>query len=79
MSDQFGILARFLDQFDLEVEGRAREDPPEEVKSRLRQFAAGNLGPAEREELTRLLHQHPQWVGFLAEEVKALRPPQAPE
>ena len=79
MSDAFRILARFLEQFDLEVEGRSQEDPPEEVQSRLRRFAQGTLGPAEREDLVGLLRAHPQWVAFLAREVKAQRPPTASE
>lgn len=79
MSDAFRILARLLDQFDLEVEGRSQEEPPDDVQARLRQFAAGKLEPAERDDLVQLLRDHPQWMGFLVREVKALRLPQTPE
>jgi hypothetical protein len=79
MSDAFVILARFLERFDREVEGRSQEAPPEEVRSQLRQFAAGTLSSADRDDLVRQLREHPQWVALLAEEVKAQRPPTSPQ
>ena len=73
MGDPFSILSRFLERFDDDVEGRALEDPPEDVKQKIARFAAGALPEAERTDLINLLQAHPQWVPLLAREVKARR------
>ena len=74
MSDPFSILARFLDRFDDDVEGRSVEEPPDDVRQKLVRFAGGTLPEAERAGLIELLQSHPQWVPLLAREVKARRP-----
>lgn len=72
MSNTFEILARFLDQFGDEVEGRQAEEPPESVQHRLRDLAAGRLAGSDRSEVFGLLNQHPGWVPWLAKEIKGL-------
>ena len=73
MPETFEILAGFLERFGAEVEGRELEEPSEETKSKLQQLARGELSEPERVNLFGLLNQHPQWIGRLAQEVKALR------
>jgi hypothetical protein len=78
MSDSFSILARFLERFDDDVEGRSLEEPPEDVRQKLLRFAGGTLPERERTELIQLLEAHPQWIPMLAREVKARRQPARP-
>jgi hypothetical protein len=73
MPETFQILARFLEHFGDEVEGRAVAEPTKDAQTRLRKLAQGNLPETERGELFALLNQNPAWVGWLAQEVKALR------
>ena len=77
MAETFEILAGFLERYGTEVEGRHLAEPGEETKNQLRQLAGGNLPEAEQGKLYELLNQNPQWVGWLANELKALRPPAA--
>lgn len=74
MANTFEILADFLNRFDREVEGRELQELPPEVRLKLRDLARGALSDSERNELFLLLSRNPDWVGRLAEEVKALRP-----
>ena len=73
MANEFEILAGFLARFGDEVEGRELQEPPKDVQAKLRELAHGNLSETERSQLFSLLSQNPQWLGRLAEEVKALR------
>jgi len=73
MNHSFQILARFLDKYSEEVEGRSLEAPGTEVKAQLQQFAAGALAEPERSRVVGLLKENPHWVPLLADEVKARR------
>jgi hypothetical protein len=73
MPDDFSILAGFLERFDEEVEGRALDEPAEDVQRQLMAFAGGTLAEAERAQVIQLLQAHPQWIPWLAQQVKALR------
>lgn len=73
MANQFTILARFLDRYGDDVEGRSMEAPSAEVQQKLRNFASGSLSDAEREDVIALLQTNPHWVPLLAQETKALR------
>jgi len=73
MANQFTILARFLDRFGDDVEGRSMEAPTAEVQQKLKNFAGGSLSEAERKDVIALLQTNPQWVPLLAKETKALR------
>ena len=73
MATEFEILAGFLAKFGDEVEGREIQEPPKDVQSRMRELALGKLPESERSQLFSLLNENPQWIGRLAEEVKALR------
>jgi hypothetical protein len=73
MANEFEILAGFLAKFGDEVEGRELHDPPNEVQTRMRELARGALPETERAQLFNLLNDNPQWIGHLAQEVKALR------
>ena len=76
MANTFEILAGFLERFGDEVEGRSLQELDESVRGKLRDFATGKLPQSEQGELIRMLNQNPQWVAHLAQEVKALRPPE---
>ncbi len=71
--DTFHILAEFLDQFGPEVQGRELVQPPEEIQTKLQQFARGSLSEEEQAGLFPLLQKHPDWTAWLAQEVKCLR------
>ncbi|HUC86383.1 MAG TPA: hypothetical protein VL970_14395 [Candidatus Acidoferrales bacterium] len=73
MNNSFAILAGFLDRGEAEVEGRALESPPEAVRSKLRDFARGELPEAERQALVDQLAVNRHWIPLLADEVKTLR------
>ena len=73
MSNTFETLARFLDRYSDEVEGRELEEVPSQFKSKLRDFAQGTLPEPERQELARLLKENPRWVAVLAEEARSVR------
>lgn len=73
MPNNFETLAGFLARYDDEVEGHETAPLPADVADQLRRFAQGQLtGPAQGE-IIQQLGQHPDWVAFLATEVKALR------
>ncbi len=73
MDGTFEILARFLQKFGDEVEGRQATELPQETRAKLTQLAHGKLEPAVRTELMAQLGQNPEWVAWLAQEVKSLR------
>lgn len=73
MAGTFEILARFLQKFGDEVEGRQSTELPEETRAKLTQLAHGKLEPAARTELMAQLSHNPDWVAWLAQEVKGLR------
>jgi len=73
MRDTFQILAKFLERFGDEVEGRELQEPTDDVKVKLHQLAHGTLPESQRGALFALLHGHPHWLAWLAREVKAMR------
>ena len=73
MDVTFEILARFLQKFGDEVEGRQATELPQETRAKLTQLAHGKLEPAARTELMAQLGRNPDWVAWLAQEVKSLR------
>ena len=74
MPNELKTLLEFLDRFSAEVEGRSLEQPPDEVKSKLRDFARGQLTEPQRGELIGQLKEHPDWMALLANEARSLRP-----
>jgi len=73
MPNEFEILARFLDRYAGEVEGRELPEPPAEIRGKLRELALGRVAEPERTELFALLRRNPAWIERLADEVKSLR------
>ena len=73
MKNQFEILAKFLEKYGDEVEGREFAELTPEVRTKLQQFAAGKLAAGEQDELINRLSQNPEWIARLAAEVKSLR------
>lgn len=73
MPNNFEILAGFLAHYGDEVEGRESAPLPADVPGQLRRFARGQLAGPAQGEIIRQLGEHPDWVAFLATEVKALR------
>jgi hypothetical protein len=78
MNDTFQILARFLEHFGDEVEGRELAEPADDVKIKLRQLAGGGLPEPEQAELFNQLNRNPQWIAWLATQVKSRRSTKAP-
>jgi hypothetical protein len=74
MTNNFEILAGFLERFGHEVEGRELPEPPPEVRHQLRDLARGHLPQTQCAELLDLLNRNPAWIARLADEVKAMRP-----
>jgi hypothetical protein len=74
MTNTFELLARFLEKYGDEVEGRALEEMPADVKLKLQDFARGKLPASERTQLSQLLKENPKWISLLAGEVKSSRP-----
>ncbi len=74
MSDKFEILLKFLERFDEEVQGRELSEPEGAAKTKLERLARGTLPDREQPEVFALLDRNPEWIGWLAQEVKALRP-----
>ena len=73
MPNTFAILAKFLEQSGDEVQGRELQQVPEATRTKLRDFARGQLPPAEQSRLIEELNQNPDLVATLAAEVKAMR------
>ena len=73
MENIFGLLTRFLERYDGDVEGREVQEPAEDVRLKLQALARGELKANDQRELLTLLTQNPQWIPRLADEVKALR------
>ena len=74
----FQVVARFLQRFGEDVEGREHEAPSPAAQKRLRQFAQGKLSAAQRVAVTQSLAQNPAWLEWLAGEVKLQRPKSTP-
>jgi hypothetical protein len=73
MSNEFKIMAEFLNRPEAEVEGRALLEAPAPIKQKLLRFAQGTLLTSERAELVGQLNQNRHWIALLAQEVKARR------
>ena len=73
MKNQFEILAKFLEKYGDEVEGREFAELTPDMKAKLQQFAQGKLPAAEQSGLIEHLSQNPEWVARLAADVKSLR------
>ena len=74
MSNTFEILARFLQRTEGEVEGRELQEPAEPTKIQLKRLARGELSERDQSELFAELNSHPDWVTWLAREIKEMRP-----
>ena len=73
MKHEFEIFSQFLEGSPEDVEGCEQLNPPAALQARLRAFAGGTITEAERHAVIGELQAHPQWVPWLAREVKALR------
>ena len=73
MTERFHILLNFLERFDNEVQGRELCEPAGDAKVKLQRFARGSLPEPEQAKVFALLDQNPEWIGWLAQEVKSLR------
>ena len=68
----FQILTGFLERED-DVEGRALPEPPAETQQTLRLLARGALPREEQAQVFATLNKNPDWIAWLAQEVKGLR------
>jgi hypothetical protein len=73
MQNTFEILTGFLARYGADVEGREASPLPAEMIAQLKAFARGDLTEAEQMDLIRRLNERPDWIAFLAGEIKALR------
>lgn len=69
----FQILAQFLQRAEGEVEGRELQEPAEETKIQLQRLARGELAEGDQTGLFAELNSHPDWVVWLAREIKKMR------
>lgn len=74
MANDFEQITRFLNRFDDEVQGRDAMRPDPELRDQLERLARGECTDNERTRLCELLSKHPEWVGFLADSIKQMRP-----
>jgi hypothetical protein len=74
MPETFQTLIKFLERFEEDVEGRARQEPSEDTRLKLQSLARGDLAGSHQTEIFLLLDRNPEWIGWLAREVKDLRP-----
>ena len=73
MSERFEVLLKFLERFDDEVQGREMSEPDGDARVKLNSFARGTLPERDQREMFALLDRNPEWIGWLAREVKGLR------
>jgi hypothetical protein len=73
MAASFQSLLKFLERFDDEVQGRQSPEPAGDERMKLQRLARGTLPEREQAEAFVLLDKNPEWIGWLAKEVKALR------
>lgn len=73
MSNTFQILARFLQKAEGEVEGRELQEPAQEAKLQLQRLARGELAEQEQTAIFTELNHNPDWVAWLAKEIKGMR------
>ena len=73
MNNTFQILARFLQKAEGEVEGRELQEPAEDAKVQLKRLALGELAEREQTTVFSELNRNPDWVAWLAKEIKAMR------
>ncbi len=73
MSNDFAQIADFLARFQDEVQGRDAMRPDPQLCGRLERLARGQCTENEREDLCKMLVNHPEWVSYLADSIKQLR------
>jgi hypothetical protein len=73
MAASFQSLLKFLERFDDEVQGRESPEPTGAEKMKLQLLARGTLPAREHAEAFALLDKNPEWIGWLAREIKSLR------
>jgi hypothetical protein len=73
MPADFKVVFRFLEFTEGEVQGRQSTRPPPKVERLLRGLLSGEIDAPKRRELCELLRGQPQWLAWLAEQIKARR------
>jgi hypothetical protein len=73
MADDFGILFELLERHGREVSGRAAPNISDDIRAKLANMAAGKCDEERREELVKVLHEQPDLVPLLAQEILKLR------
>jgi hypothetical protein len=73
MHEDGRTIFKFLQRFEAEVIGHQGEPPPIEIRQKLGQLARGAGFGQEWACLLDLLAAHPEWIRFLADEIKLLR------
>lgn len=73
MQEDDRAIFKFLECFEAEVIGHHGGPAPIKIRESLRQLAQGEISDRERAALVDLLAAHPEWICFLADEVKSLR------
>jgi hypothetical protein len=73
VDSSFSSVFAFLRNFEGgEVEGHS-SNPPSEVEIVLNKLLSGKLSAEEKRETCDLLRNEPEWVGWMADRVKARR------
>jgi len=69
--DDISHLIEFFERCGPEVEGHGLIGLKVEQTAMIERFIAGRSDAAERHELSRFLQQHPDWIRWIAERIKA--------
>ena len=72
--DSFAIVLSLLNDARPEVLGHSEWEPDPETRGELERFLAGGSTPERVSELCRKLSSHPEWIGWLAGEIRKRRP-----
>ncbi len=75
MNNDLHTLIEFLGHFGPQVSGRGFSAPEVGVMHLFHRFIAGHVTDEERAEICELLRFHPEWIRWLADQVKAARSP----
>lgn len=70
MNANFASVFHFLKSQDIEVLGRSESAPPEELREKVLAFIRSGLPTDERERLCAQLAGNPEWVAWMARQIR---------
>ncbi len=73
MADEFEKVVRFLERAEAEVAGRGDLLPASDLRQQIERMVSGECSEEEKEQICEAVRDHPEWVKWMAEKVKAKR------